>query len=266
MVWSRVVTAVLVTLSAILGLIVGSFLNVVIARVPAGESVVAPASRCPRCATAIRPRDNIPLLSWLLLRGRCRACAAPISWRYPAVEAMTAVAFAAIVWRLGARWETPAYLYIAAVGIALAVIDLDTRRLPNVLTLPSYIVGAVLLTGAAAIEHSWFSLARAATGLVALYALYFILAVAKSGGMGFGDVKLAGVVGMFLGFLGWGPLVVGAFLMFFLGGLGGVVLMAVGRAGRKTKIPFGPFIVAGTLIAVLAGEPLTTLYRHAFLA
>jgi leader peptidase (prepilin peptidase)/N-methyltransferase len=84
--------------------------------------------------------------------------------------------------------------------------------------------------------------------------------------MGFGDVKLAGVVGMFLGFLGWGPLVVGAFLMFFLGGLGGVVLMAVGRAGRKTKIPFGPFIVAGTLIAVLAGEPLTTLYRHAFLA
>jgi leader peptidase (prepilin peptidase)/N-methyltransferase len=255
--------AVLVPLSAVVGLVIGSFLNVVVWRLPRGESVVTPGSRCPSCGRSLQPRDNIPLVSWLLLRGRCRYCATAISVRYPIVEALTGVTFALVAWRIGADWSLPAYLYLAAVGIALACIDLDVRRLPNALTLPSYVVGAGLLTVAALVDGRPGRLAQAAIGMAALYALYFALMLAKPGGMGFGDVKLAGVLGLFLGYLGWGSLVVGAFLAFLLGGVGGVVLMVAGRAGRKTKIPFGPYMVAGAMVAVLVGQQLAHAYTHA---
>jgi leader peptidase (prepilin peptidase) / N-methyltransferase len=250
------VTAMLLPVLAVLGAAIGSFLNVVVWRVPAGRSVVAPASACPRCETPIRPRDNIPVLSWVLLRGRCRDCAEPVAARYPLVELGTAVLFVVMGARLGLSPELPAFLYLAAVGLALALIDLDTQRLPDVLVLPSYVAGAVLLAGAAAIGGEVGSLVHAATGGAALFGVYFLLAVAKPGGMGFGDVKLAGLLGMHLAWLGWGTLVVGAFAAFLLGGVFALGLLITGRAGRTSGIPFGPWMLAGAAVGILAGEPL----------
>ena len=250
----------IVLLCAVLGLAVGSFLNVVIHRVPRGESVVSPPSACPGCGEAIRPRDNVPVLSWLLLRGKCRSCGQPISPRYPVVELACAVLFAVMALRFGLDPVLPAYLYLAAVGLALAVIDLDCKRLPNALTLPSYPV-AVLLLGTGEFFHSDSGdLLRALLGGAAMYALYFALCYAYPAGMGFGDVKLAGVLGMYTAWIGWGAWCVGLFLGFFLGGIFGILLIAAQRGDRKTKVPFGPFMLIGVLIAVLAGEELARAY------
>lgn len=250
----------LALLLAIVGLLVGSFLNVVIARVPAGESVVTPRSRCPRCQTEILARDNVPVVSWLLLRGRCRHCSEPISARYPVVELAHTALWLAMLWHFGWSWELPAYLYFVSVGLALAVIDIDTKRLPNALTLPSYVViGALLLIPAVA-DGDWSAYLRAWLAALALFAFYFLLAVIYPAGMGFGDVKLAGVLGLVLGWLGWGELVVGGFLGFFLGAVLGGVLMIVRRAGRKSKIPFGPFMLFGALLAIVWGGRLWATY------
>ena len=245
---------------ALIGLLIGSFLNVVIYRVPRGESVNHPRSHCPGCNTEISARDNIPVLSWLLLRGRCRHCGEPISVRYPAVEILTAVVFAAFAAKFGASWVLPAYLYLAAIGIVLAFIDYDTQRLPNVITLPSYVVVPVLLLLPAAVDGLWPDYLRAIAGGAILYAFYFLLVFIYPAGMGFGDVKLAGVLGLYLGWLGWGALAVGAFLGFLLGGLGGIALMIFTRAGRKTKIPYGPYMIAGAFVAIFIGQPIANWY------
>jgi leader peptidase (prepilin peptidase)/N-methyltransferase len=259
------VTALLAGLAGVLGLLVGSFLNVVVHRVPRGESVVRPRSRCPGCGAEIRPRDNVPVLSWLVLRGRCRDCGERISVRYPLVELGTAAVFVVLTLRIGAEPELVAFLYLGAIGVALALIDIDVKRLPNVIVLPSYLVAGVLLTGAAAVSGQWGDLLRAAGGMAALYGLYFLLALVYPAGMGFGDVKLAGVLGLYLGWLGWAEVIAGGFLGFLFGGLGGLLLMAVRRAGRKSQIPFGPYMLAGALVAVLAGRALADLYLDAVL-
>ncbi|GAB2694337.1 prepilin peptidase [Thalassiella azotivora] len=253
-------TALVVALCAVLGLAVGSFLNVVVWRVPRGESVVSPASGCPRCGHPIRPRDNVPVLSWLLLRGRCRDCHAPISVRYPLVELGTAAAFAGVAWWAGPSWHLPAFLYLAAVSVALALIDLDVHRLPNAIVLPSYVVGAVLLGVPSLLGGEPGQLVRTALGGVVLYAAYFALALAYPSGMGFGDVKLAGVLGGYLAWVGWPALAVGGFAAFLLGGLFSAVLVVLGRAGRKTKVPFGPFMLAGAWVGLLAGERVADGY------
>ncbi len=247
---------------ALLGLFIGSFLNVVVYRVPRGQSVVQPRSRCPGCGTQIAARDNIPIVSWVLLRGRCRHCHELISVRYPLVELLTGVVFGMLAWRFGYDLALPAYLYLGAVGVALAFIDMDTKRLPNVLVLPSYAVGAVLLLLPAAVDGRWSDYLRALLGALALYAFYFIVAFVYPAGMGFGDVKLAGVLGLYLGWLGWGTLIVGGFLGFVLGAVVGVVLMAASRAGRKSKIPFGPFMLLGAFVALWVGQPITDWYVH----
>lgn len=247
-------------LAGVLGLAVGSFLNVVIWRVPNGASVVSPPSACPRCDAPIRPRDNVPVLSWLLLRARCRDCAAPISPRYPIVEAGTAALFVLTTVRFGLSPELPAYLYLAAVGIALALIDLDVHRLPDAIVLPSYGVLALLLTVAALVGDDLSSLGRAAIGSVALWVIYFLLALAKPGGMGFGDVKLAGLLGAAMAWPGWGALIVGAFAAFLLGGLYGIGLIAARRGTRRSKVPFGPWMVLGALIGIAVGEQLWNAY------
>jgi leader peptidase (prepilin peptidase)/N-methyltransferase len=259
------VTALLIVLVLLFGLLIGSFLNVVIHRVPRGESIVSPGSRCPGCGNDIAWYDNIPVLSWLVLRGRCRNCGEPISWRYPAVELLTALLFAAIAWQFGATWELPAYLYLAAIGVALTFIDLDTKRLPNAIVLPSYVVAAVLLALPALLDSQWDNYLGALLGGVALFAFYFVLAFIYPAGMGFGDVKLAGVLGMYLGWLGWGAVIVGGFLGFLLGGLVGGALMVARRAGRKSAIPFGPFMVAGALVAVFAGPAIADWYTSSLL-
>ena len=255
----------LAVICGVLGLLVGSFLNVVIWRVPRGESVVSPPSHCPACGKEVRPRDNIPVVSWLLLRGRCRDCREPISVRYWLVEAATSAAFVATTLRLGLDAALPAFLYLAAISVALALIDIDTQRLPNAIVLPSYVVGVVLLGAAAVGQSSYGDLLRAGLGMAALYGFYFGLALLYPAGMGFGDVKLAGVLGLYLGWLGWAELIAGGFLGFLLGGLVGGVLMMARRAGRKSKIPFGPFMLGGAFIAVLWGGALADLYLDSLL-
>jgi leader peptidase (prepilin peptidase) / N-methyltransferase len=250
----------LVAFAAVLGVVIGSFLNVVIHRVPRGESVVRPPSACPGCGTQIRPRDNVPVLSWLLLRGRCRACGTGISVRYPLVEAGTGLLFAVMALRLGLDPVLPAFLYLAAVGVALALIDIDVKRLPNALTYPSYPVALLLLGLAAVLGSDSGAFVRALLGGVVAFAFYFVLVLAYPAGMGLGDVKLAGVLGLYLGWLGWGVLAAGLFLGFLLGGVLGVLLVALRKGGRKTKVPFGPFMLLGTLVAVLAGQELVDAY------
>jgi leader peptidase (prepilin peptidase) / N-methyltransferase len=247
--------------AALLGLLIGSFLNVVVHRVPRGESVVSPPSACPRCGTRISVRDNVPVLGWLLLRGRCRTCGVPISARYPLVEAGTALLFALVGLRFaGDPVVLPAYLYLAAVGLALALIDVDVRRLPNALTYPSYPVALLLLGAAALAGASSGSFLRALAGGAVALVLYLALVLAYPAGMGLGDVKLSGVLGLYLGWLGWGELALGLFLGFLLGGVFGVGLMLAGRGGRKSKVPFGPFMLLGALLAVLVGRPLVDAY------
>lgn len=250
-------------LVAVLGLLIGSFLNVVIWRVPRGESLVSPPSSCPRCGARIAWFDNVPVLSWLLLRGHCRRCHEPIALRYPLVELATGVTFGLVAWHFGVSWAVPAYLYLAAIGIALALIDIDVRRLPNAIVLPAYVVLPVLLAVASWGTDSWPALLRAVIGGAVLYAFYFLLVLAYPRGMGFGDVKLAGILGAALAWVGWGALVVGAFAAFFVGGLFSVVLLVSGRASRKSAIPFGPWMILGCAIGVAFGESLWSAYLGA---
>ncbi|SFJ96841.1 A24 family peptidase [Cellulomonas sp. KH9] len=259
----------LLGLAGLVGLAVGSFLNVVIWRVPRGESVVRPPSSCPRCGHRIRPRDNVPVVGWLVLRGRCRDCGESISQRYPLVELATALLFVgATAWALrrdDAPWFVPAVLYLVAIAVALTLIDLDVHRLPNAIVLPSYLVVSGLLLVAAAGTSDWPALGRAAVGGGALWAFYLLLALVNPRGMGFGDVKLAGVLGLCLGWVGWGALVVGAFAAFLCGGLYALVLLALGRAGRGSGIPFGPWMFVGCAIGLVTGETLWAAYLDATL-
>ncbi|MCY7413790.1 MAG: prepilin peptidase [Salinibacterium sp.] len=263
----------------VFGSLIGSFLNVVIFRVPAGRSIVSPPSACGSCGTRVRTFDNLPVLSWLVLRGKCRDCRAPISARYPLVELGTAVFFAAVAWfvlaTFAARTEgtaqtvatilaLAAFLYFASISVALALIDLDTQRLPNSIVLPAYPIAAVLLTVAALTAGAPERLLTMAVGGVSLFAAYFAMASLYRGGMGFGDVKLAGVIGLFLGWLGWGPLVVGAFAAFLLGGLFSLVLVMTRGATGRTAIPFGPWMILGAWVGIFAGEQIATAYLALF--
>lgn len=260
--------AFVLVFAGLLGLVIGSFLNVVIYRVPAGISLMR-ESRCPSCNAPVKPWQNVPVISWLLLRGRCASCGASISWRYPLVELGTALAFVAVTWLFSTQSEVPvgaavvvtiAYLYLAAISIALALIDIDTHRLPNAIVLPSYAVVGVLFALACVLGADWSSLLRAAIGGAVLYLFYFVLRVVRPAGMGGGDVKLAGVVGLYLGWIGWGALAVGAFAAFLIGGVVGLALILARRAGRKSAIPFGPFMLIGAWTGVFAGEALGHAY------
>lgn len=268
----------IVAIAALYGAIIGSFLNVVVYRVPRGESVVRPPSACPACGHRIRPRDNVPVLSWLILRGRCRDCGASISWRYPAVELGTAVAFGLVaVWRAPVLLASPtpsrawaegavllALLVFAAATIALALIDLAVSRLPNAIVLPTGAVVAVLLAVAAVLDGDVGPLARGGLGGVVLCAAYFLLAIAVPGGMGMGDVKLAAVIGLLLGWFGWGALAVGALAAFLLGGVYAVGLLITRRARRGSGLPFGPWMLAGAWIGLVVGDDLARAYLGLF--
>lgn len=257
---SRVGPAVSVPLLAaaagVLGLLVGSFLNVVVHRVPAGRSVLRPRSACPSCTAPIRSRDNVPVVSWLLLGGRCRDCSAAVPVRYPAVEAATAVLFAALATAYGRSAVLPALLWVAAAGVALFVIDLDSHRLPDAIVLPSYPAVAVLLAGGGLLAGD-LPVRRALLSALLWLGVYGALWAATAGrGMGLGDVKLSGLLGLLLGWLGWGPSVLGLFAGFAVGAALGVLLLASGRVTRRTPIAHGPFMLAGAALGAFAGEPL----------
>jgi leader peptidase (prepilin peptidase)/N-methyltransferase len=245
---------------AALGLVIGSFLNVVIYRVPRDESILFPGSHCTSCAAPVKARHNVPVLGWLMLRGRCAVCGSGISIRYPLVEAGTAALFAAITIRFGLSVQLPAYLYLAAIGVTLAMIDFDVRRLPDSIVLPSYVISVLLLMPAGAVTGEWWVATRSLLGMAALWIIYMILALAYPRGMGFGDVKLAGLLGLYLGWLGWSSVLVGTFAGFLLGGVAGAAMMATRRATRKSMIPFGPFMLAGAMLAFFAAGPVAGWY------
>ena len=273
------VAIVVTVLAGVLGLLVGSFLNVVVWRVPRGESIVTPPSSCPRCGHRIRRRHNIPVISWVALRGRCHDCGQPISARYPLVEVATGLAFAGVThWGLFGHLpamlgegethigddalviSTTLFLYFAAISVALVLIDLDVNRLPNAIVYPSYVVIAAGILAVTVFTGDWGSALRAGICMAALFAAYLAMAIAYPAGMGLGDVKLAGVIGLILGWLGLGPLLVGAFSAFLLGGIFSIALLLMRKAGRKSGIPFGPWMIAGAWVGILWGDTIFDSY------
>ena len=252
----------LIAVVAVFGLIVGSFLNVVIYRVPRGESIVRPRSHCPECDAEIAPRDNIPVVSWLALRGRCRHCQARISPRYLLVEALTAALFVLVAIEFGESWALPAFLAFTAVLIAVTATDLEHRRIPTPIVWTGLVIGVVLLVAATAAESlPWWWMARAAIGAAACGGAFLALVLALPRGMGMGDVRLVTVEGLYLGWLGAGLPLVAIFLGFLVGSVVGIGLMVAGRAGRKTRIPFGPFLAAGAYVTLFWGQSLLDAYR-----
>jgi leader peptidase (prepilin peptidase)/N-methyltransferase len=244
--------------AAAFGLLIGSFLNVVAYRLPRGESLARPGSHCPSCDAPVGPRDNIPVLSWLLLRGRCRRCSEPIARRYPVVEALTAALFAAVA---VVHAHDTAMLVLGLVLVAflvpIALIDLDHRIIPNRLTAPAAILALVLGTALDPGGELERLIAGAAAGGVLL-----VPSLLHPSGMGMGDAKLVGVLGLYLG-RGIAP----AFLVAFVVGtaIGLAIILRKGLvAGRKTGVPFGPFLALGGLVGVLAGDELVQAYLDTF--
>lgn len=273
-------TALIPILVGVFGAFIGSFLNVVIYRVPQKVSVVSPPSACPNCGARITPWQNVPVMSWLVLRGKCAACTDPISVRYPLVELGTGLAFGVVTWKwisampvgtvqgglagAGAIVLLAAFLYLAAITVALALIDLEHHRLPDSIVLPSYVVAGVLLAASALLTQNYAAMLGAAIGAAAMFLFYFVLAFISPRGMGMGDVKLAGVLGLYLGYIGWGALLVGSFGAFVLGGLFSIVLLVLRKAGRKSSIPFGPWMLAAAWIGIFFGETLWSGYLGLF--
>ena len=255
-------TPALYVFVGILGVMIGSFLNVVIWRVPQGLSIVRPGSACPRCGHQITVRENIPVLSWLALRGRCSGCRSPISVRYPIVEAAVGALFVLMAWRVGFTAILPLWLYLAAAGTALFLIDIDHKRLPDVIVLPSWGVTLVAL-GAAAMftPRAGDHLAHAGWGALIFGGLYALLFYGSLGrAMGFGDVKLAPVLGAALGWFGWGAILVGLMGAFLIGTVVGLGLILSGLASRKSRVPHGPFMLTGALAGLLFGPGLWAWY------
>jgi len=247
----------LVVLAAVGGLLVGSFLNVVAWRLPRGESLVAPGSHCPGCTHPVRPYDNVPVLSWLVLRGRCRDCRTPISARYPLVEALTAALAAGVVLASDGLHDMLLGLVLVALLVPIALIDLDHRIIPNRLTA----IGAVaaLAIGAAT---DLDGVPEQVVAGVAAGGFLLLAALARPGGMGMGDVKLAGMLGLFLG-----REVAVALLVALVAGtlVGSVVLARRGvTEGRKTALPFGPLLALGGLVGLLAGSAIVDWYLATF--
>jgi leader peptidase (prepilin peptidase) / N-methyltransferase len=245
----------LYVLSFVLGLAFGSFLNVVIYRLPRHESLLRPGSHCPRCGTAIRWYDNVPLVSWVVLKGRCRSCSAPISLRYPLVEAITALAFIIAFWRFGLEWRLlVAWAFVVAM-VAVAFIDYDHMIIPDKIVLPGAAIG---LAASIALEPPrwWVYVVSSVGAAVFMFALVMLW----PGGMGPGDIKMALFMGAVLG----PSVIVGLFAAFLIGSVTGVYLMAVKKRSRKTKIPFGPFLALGAVLALFAGDAIVNSYMSLF--
>ncbi len=271
-------TLFIAAIAGVFGLLIGSFLNVVIYRVPIGMSVVRPASACPNCGSGIHAYDNVPVVAWLALRGRCRSCSAPISARYPLVELGTGVFFFLVslpiatqlagvqptVNEIASGLALVAFLYLAAISIALSFIDIEHHRLPNAIVLPAYAVGIILLATSCILIGDYAALLRAGIGMAALGLAYLTLALLWKGSMGLGDVKLAGVLGLYLGYTGWGALAVGSIGAFLLGGIFGLVLILLHKTTRKSGIPFGPWMVLGAWVGILFGNLIWADYLSAF--
>jgi leader peptidase (prepilin peptidase)/N-methyltransferase len=251
------VNAIPYVVSVVFGLIIGSFLNVVIYRVPRHESLVRPRSHCPGCGEAIRWFDNIPVASWLLLRGRCRSCDNHISLRYPLVETFTAASFSLATWRFGVSWQALLAWFVVAILVCLALIDMDSMIIPSAISLPGAAIG--LAASIAMHPDKWWVYLASAAGAAAFC---FLLAVGwPGGGMGGGDVTMALFVGSVLGYP---AVLVGFFLAFLAGTVVGLYILMVLKRSRKTRVPFGPFLSLGTYVALFAGEEIIHGYLGLF--
>jgi leader peptidase (prepilin peptidase)/N-methyltransferase len=255
-------TALIVACGAF-GLAVGSFLNVVIYRVPLKKSIVSPGSACPSCETPIANRDNIPVVSWLLLRGRCRTCRAPISPRYPLVELATGALFAGTAARFGLHWDLPAFLVFFSGLLALAIIDVELLILPKSIVYWTLALMAAFLMLAAAMTPDWRALAIGAASAVGWWALFFLLNLIYPRALGFGDVRLALVLGLGLGWLGIWYVLVGFFAANLVGLLVSLALIATHRMKRSQQIPYGVFLALGASLAIFLGPAIVpTLQGH----
>lgn len=250
-------TPLLILYAALFGLIIGSFLNVVVHRLPRGTSIIFPRSACTYCGGAIGARDNVPVLSYLLLRGRCRRCGAPISSRYPLVELATGLLFALCAWRFGWSWETPVAALLCALLLVLALIDLDHFLLPDKLTLPGVLAGLALQPWLPRVEFidALFGVVGGAGVLILIVNFWYW--VREEEGMGLGDVNMLAMVGAFLGWQGAAVTLLAATL---LGAVTGVTLLTFGRVGGKSRLPFGVFLSLGALVALFAGDRIVALY------
>lgn len=240
----------------ILGLAVGSFLNVVVYRFPSEESIVFPGSHCPTCGSDLRAWENVPLVSFAILRGHCSHCKGRISPRYPLVEALTGVLFAAISWRFGCVWELPAYLVLAAGLVALGAIDLDNGMLPDKILVPLGIAVAGLLLLASGEYGEWHRALIALVCAAGWFATFFLVNLLAPNWLGFGDVRLAPVLGFALGWLGPAYVLVGFFAGDLVGAIVGITLIAMKRATGNTAVPFGPFLALGCVVAILFGHAI----------
>jgi len=243
----------------ILGLIVGSFCNVCIYRIPKNESIIYPASHCPKCRTTIKPVDNIPLLSYILLKGRCRNCGSKISIQYPVVELLTGIIYLIIYLIYGLSIQSLVYIILSSALIIIAFIDLNEQIVPDVISLPGIGVGLIL-----SFFVPYLSFINSALGVVVGGGIILIIALVgsmifKKEAMGGGDVKLAAMIGAFLG---WRYTIISLFLGFFLGALAGIFLILSKIKSKEDMVPFGPFIALGSLITLLWGEKIIAWYWY----
>jgi leader peptidase (prepilin peptidase)/N-methyltransferase len=245
-----------ITLLTVLGLCVGSFLNVCIYRLPRGQSLISPPSRCPSCGRALRWFDNIPVASWLVLRGRCRQCGASISAQYPTVEIVTAIVWLVIAWLTPDGWLLASRLVLATALIVLFMIDLEHQLLPNVITLPGIVIGFVFsLVSGPGPQASFIGILVGGGVLYAIAAGYYLLR--KEEGMGMGDVKMLAMVGAFLG---WKAVLLTLVLSSFAGAVIGGLMIAWQRGTLRYALPFGTFLAVGTFVAMLWGEQMLAWY------
>jgi leader peptidase (prepilin peptidase)/N-methyltransferase len=238
------------------GLAVGSFVNVVIARMPHRRSIVRPGSACPGCGTPIAWHDNIPILSFVILRGRCRACGIAISWRYPVVEGVTAAAWVAAYLRFGLSRDLVVALPLLTALIAITAIDLEHQIIPDMITLPGILAGVV--ANMAADRVSWIA---SIIGIAVGGGIFFVIILVSRGGMGGGDMKFGAMLGAFLG---WDVALLSVFIAVVLGGGLALLLLTLGKASRKDAIPFGPFLAAGGAVGLLCGPELMQWYLGSF--
>ena len=250
-----------VILAFLLGLIFGSFGTVAAYRIPRHETIVTGRSKCPNCGRQIKAHENIPVVSYLILRGKCPGCGTRISLRYPLTELVTAVLFALSVVKFDVSVTAAVYAAFFWVLVVLTVIDLEHKLLPNRIVYPTFVAGWAGLVAAAFIDGDTDRLRSAALGALVFGGFFFVVAFIYPAGMGGGDVKLAFVLGTFVGYAGGvGAVLAGMFLSFLLGGVIGIVAMKLSGAGRKTQIPFGPFLALGSVIAIFLGERIVDAY------
>jgi leader peptidase (prepilin peptidase)/N-methyltransferase len=238
----------------ILGTIIGSFLNVVIYRIPKDESIIFPSSNCPRCHHAISWHDNIPLIGYLLLKGRCRFCHEVISIRYPFVELLNGSGYLFLLHQFGLNWVWSVYALLFSALVAVTFIDLDYQIVPDVITLPGMVIGVVL---SSTILPT--GLLNSLVGLFLGGGLFYLVALFSRGGMGGGDIKLIAMIGSFAG---WKAVLLTIFVSAFCGSILGICLMIFMGKSRKYPVPFGPFLALGAMISILWGNPIIYWYTH----